>query len=88
MFFLILTLVASSALGYDAVSCIFGDTPPFGNQTMGTYNFTDFDNLTYFEGDGHQLYLKTLVMCSDASVAFIGIRSSFSSLDSTNNTVT
>ena len=87
MFFLILAL-ASSALGYDAVSCIFGDAAPYGNQTIGTYNFTDYDNLTYYEGDGHQLYLKTLVMCSDASVAFIGIRSSFSALDSTNDTIT
>lgn len=46
MFFLILALVARSALGYDAVSCVFGGTPPYGNQEIGTYNFTDYYNLT------------------------------------------
>lgn len=86
MIFFILALSFASALGYDAVSCIFGgDTPPYGNQSMGTYNFTDYSNLTLFEGDGQQLYLRTLVMCSDASVNFIGIRSSFSVV--TNKTI-
>lgn len=91
MFKLILsTLLAICITAYDAVTCIFTDslTPPYGNSSMGTSEFSDYTNLTYFEGDGHQLFLKTLVMCSDASVAFVGIRTSFSSLDSTNDTVT
>jgi hypothetical protein len=89
MFKSLFALTAICVTAYDAKTCIFTDplTSTYGYSSKGS-EFSDYTNLTYFEGDGHQLFLKSLVMCSDASAAFVGIRSSFSSLDSTNDTVT
>jgi len=44
-------------------------------------------NLTYYQGDNYQLFLRTLVMCSNSSAAFVGLRTSFSFVGAVNKTV-
>jgi len=89
--FILLGLLLIYTRAYDATNCIFNNNiaplPEFyGNNSKGVA-FNDAQNLTYYQGDGHQLFLKTLVMCSDTSNALIGIRTNFVELSTVNRTI-